>query len=71
MSEVTKITDEELASVKGLRDEIIDETVYLDAPETFAPELNKIAFDNGILLAQLTPVRPTLEETFFEITGGK
>mgnify|MGYP006274882515 FL=1 len=60
-----------LIALSGLRGEIIDETVYLDAPETFAPELNKIAFDNGILLAQLTPVRPTLEETFFEITGGK
>ena len=59
-----------LISLSDKRGEIIDGAVYLDAPETFAAELNKIAFDNGILLAQLTPVLPTLEKTFFEITGG-
>jgi ABC-2 type transport system ATP-binding protein len=59
-----------LISLSDKRGEIIDGAVYLDAPETFAAELNKIAFENGILLAQLTPVLPTLEKTFFEITGG-
>ena len=59
-----------LISLSDKRGEIIDGAVYLDAPETFAAELNKIAFENGILLAQLTPVLPALEKTFFEITGG-
>lgn len=59
-----------LISLSDKRGEIIDGAVYLDAPEIFAAELNKIAFENGILLAQLTPVLPTLEKTFFEITGG-
>jgi hypothetical protein len=27
-----------------------------------------LAFENGITLRQLTPVRPTLEETFFDMT---
>ena len=59
-----------LIALSGKRGEIIDGAIYLDAAENFAAELNKIAFENGILLSQLTPVHPTLEKTFFEITGG-
>jgi len=42
--------------------------VRVDADESFAVRLNKIAFEGGIVLSQLTPVRPSLEETFFELT---
>ncbi|NCV74071.1 MAG: multidrug ABC transporter ATP-binding protein, partial [Actinobacteria bacterium] len=32
-------------------------------------KLNKSAFEAGITLTSLTPIRPTLEDTFFEMTG--
>lgn len=35
----------------------------------FSGKLNKAAFEAGIILTSLTPVRPTLEDTFFEMTG--
>ena len=45
-----------------------DGELHIDAEESWGGELNKLAFDNGILLSRITPVRPTLEETFFEMT---
>ncbi len=45
-----------------------DGELRIDAEESWGAELNKLAFDNGILLSRITPVRPTLEETFFEMT---
>ena len=44
--------------------------VRVDADESFAVQLNKLAFESGIVLSQLTPVRASLEETFFELTDG-
>ena len=38
------------------------------ADESYGAELNRMAFTRGITLAQITPLRPTLEETFFEMT---
>ena len=43
----------------------------IEGPHEWAPVLNKLAFDAGITLAQLTPTLPNLEETFFEMTGGQ
>jgi ABC-2 type transport system ATP-binding protein len=45
--------------------------VRISAAESAATSINKLAFESGIVLAQLTPVRPSLEETFFELTGGE
>ena len=59
-----------LIALSGKNGEIVEGAIYLDAEGNFASELNEIAFKNGILLAELTPMRPTLEKTFFEITGG-
>lgn len=50
---------------------IEDDHVLVDADEAFAVTINKLAFESGIVLAQLTPVRASLEETFFELTGGQ
>lgn len=50
---------------------IEDDHVLVDADEAFAVTLNKLAFESGIVLAQLTPVRASLEETFFELTGDQ
>ena len=44
---------------------------HIEGPHEWAPILNKKAFDAGITLAQLTPTLPNLEETFFEMTGGR
>jgi ABC-2 type transport system ATP-binding protein len=35
----------------------------------YAAKFNKAAFDAGVVLETLTPVRPSLEDTFFEMTG--
>ena len=45
--------------------------LHIDAEEEWGAELNSLAHENGILLKQITPVRPTLEETFFEMTENK
>ena len=58
----------ELINKTGHVAQIEDDHVRVEAEETFAVQLNKLAFENGIVLAQLTPVRPSLEETFFELT---
>lgn len=50
--------------------ELIDGELRIDADEEWGAELNRIAYENGILLRQITPVRPSLEETFFDMTGG-
>ena len=44
--------------------------LHIDADEEWGAELNRLAFENGIILKQITPVRPTLEETFFSMTEG-
>jgi ABC-2 type transport system ATP-binding protein len=49
---------------------IRDEAVHIIAPSEWAKVLNKAAFDAGITLSQLAPIRPSLEETFFEMTEG-
>ena len=58
----------ELINNTGHVAQIEDDHVRVEAEETFAVQLNKLAFENGIVLAQLTPARPSLEETFFELT---
>ena len=55
----------------GFTSEISDEQLVITAPESFAGELNQRAFASGITLTLLQVTRPTLEESFFEITGGE
>jgi ABC-2 type transport system ATP-binding protein len=61
----------EIISKTGHTAVIEADHVRVDADESFAVTLNKLAFESGIVLAQLTPVRASLEETFFELTGGQ
>lgn len=44
---------------------------HIEGPHEWAAHLNRRAFESGIVLAQLTPTLPNLEETFFEMTGGR
>lgn len=60
----------ELINKTGHQAIIEEDHVRVDADESFAVQLNKLAFENGIVLSQLTPVRASLEETFFELTDG-
>ena len=62
---------QELAQKAGYSSELINDQLVIVAPESVAGELNKSAFDRGIVLTQLQITRPTLEESFFEITGGE
>jgi len=59
----------EIASKLGERAVIKTDVVEVSGDINFSSKLNKAAFDAGIILNSLTPVRPTLEDTFFEMTG--
>jgi ABC-2 type transport system ATP-binding protein len=59
----------EIANNLGKKAEIKGDVVEVSGDLDFSGELNKAAFEAGIILTSLTPVRPTLEDTFFEMTG--
>ena len=61
----------QIAHAAGHEGSIIDGVAHILGPTDWAPVLNKLAFDSGITLAQLAPVLPSLEETFFEMTGDQ
>ena len=46
-----------------------DGSAHVTSPADWSATLNRLAFEAGITLASLTCVLPTLEETFFEMTG--
>jgi ABC-2 type transport system ATP-binding protein len=58
-----------IAQAGGHSAEIIDETVQVTGTSDFSAKLNRAAFKAGITLQSLTPVRASLEDTFFEMTG--
>jgi ABC-2 type transport system ATP-binding protein len=68
-SDLKKIV--EIAQASGHQAVIRNDSVHVLAAMDWAPELNKAAFHAGIVLAQLAPQLPNLEETFFEMTGEK
>jgi ABC-2 type transport system ATP-binding protein len=43
--------------------------VHVTGAADYSAKFNKSAFDAGIILQTLTPVRASLEDTFFEMTG--
>jgi ABC-2 type transport system ATP-binding protein len=61
----------EIAHASGHKAVIRNDSVHILVAMAWAPELNKAAFSAGIVLAQLAPQLPNLEETFFEMTGEK
>ncbi len=58
----------QIAQGLGVDSKIKEDLVEASADANFAAKLNKAAFDAGITLTSLTSIRPTLEETFFEMT---
>ena len=61
----------EIAHADGHRATIRSEVAHIEGPAEWAGTLNKKAFEAGILLTQLSPQLPNLEETFFEMTGDR
>jgi ABC-2 type transport system ATP-binding protein len=68
-SDLAKIA--EIADAAGHPTKIRHGEAHIEGPHEWAATLNKKAFDAGITLSQLTPTLPNLEETFFEMTGGR
>jgi len=66
-NDMVKLLD--IAKSAGHEGSIIDGAAHILAPADWAPALNTLAFESGITLSQLSPVLPSLEETFFEMTG--
>jgi ABC-2 type transport system ATP-binding protein len=62
---------QEIAKTSGFSAEIVGEKIVVNAPESFAAQLNAAAFKRGIVLSLLQVSLPTLEESFFEITGDE
>ncbi|MEI9907974.1 MAG: ABC transporter ATP-binding protein [Actinomycetota bacterium] len=58
-----------IAKESGHEGSIVNDTVHILGPREWAGAFNKLAFDSGIVLSELSSVLPTLEETFFEMTG--
>lgn len=61
----------EIARSAGFDAQVDGDQLLITAPESFAGTLNKGAFERGVVLTMLHIARPTLEESFFEITGGE
>jgi ABC-2 type transport system ATP-binding protein len=61
----------EIAEQDGHKASIRSEVAHIEGPEEWAGTLNKKAFEAGIVLTQLAPQLPNLEETFFEMTGDR
>ena len=61
----------EIAKSEGHQVTIRSSEAHIEGPHEYAALLNKKAFEAGIVLSQLTPTLPNLEETFFEMTGGR
>ena len=61
----------EIAEAAGHSCEVRGDAIYVVADERYGAELNRLAFTRGITLSEITPLRPTLEETFFEMTESE
>ena len=68
-SDLAKVVS--LAEGAGHKAHIRDGVAHIEGPAEWAGVLNKLAFEAGILLTQLSPQLPNLEETFFEMTGDQ
>jgi ABC-2 type transport system ATP-binding protein len=61
----------QLAEADGHSGYLRNDEAHIEGPHEYAPRLNEIAFKSGITLSKLNPTLPNLEETFFEMTGGR
>ena len=61
----------EIAQADGHHSIIRSDIAHIEGPADWAGTLNRKAFEAGILITQLSPQLPNLEETFFEMTGDR
>ena len=59
----------EIAVRHGHAARVEDGAVHISGEADWGATLNRLAFDAGVTLASLSTIQPTLEETFFEMTG--
>jgi ABC-2 type transport system ATP-binding protein len=69
LSDLQKVI--EIAQQDGHHTTIRSEVAHIEGPAEWAGTLNKKAFEAGIVITQLAPQLPNLEETFFEMTGDR
>jgi ABC-2 type transport system ATP-binding protein len=65
--DLSKLTN--TLSEAGYQIVIVDGSLHIAAAKEASAEINRLAFDSGITLSSISVVLPTLEETFFEMTG--
>lgn len=61
----------EIAQAEGHVSQIRSGVAHIEGPAEWAGALNRRAFEAGIVITQLSPQLPNLEETFFEMTGDR
>jgi len=59
----------EISTASGFEFEEKGDELFIFAEPSFGGKLNHLAFAEGVTLTSITPLRPSLEETFFEMTG--
>ena len=59
----------EIAKTHGHTATVNNGQVHVAAESTWGATFNRLAFNAGVTLASLSITQPTLEETFFEMTG--
>jgi len=59
----------EIATKHGHAARVEDGAVHVTGDAAWGATFNRLAFSAGVTLAALQPTQPTLEETFFEMTG--
>jgi len=59
----------EIATKHGKKVTVLDGSITIFGAVDWAPSFNRLAFEAGITLSGLSVIQPSLEETFFEMTG--
>ena len=59
----------EIVTKHGKKATVSDGSIIISGAVDWAPSFNRLAFEAGITLGELSVVQPSLEETFFEMTG--
>jgi ABC-2 type transport system ATP-binding protein len=59
----------EIATKHGKKATVVDGSITIFEAVDWAPSFNRLAFEAGITLSELAVIQPSLEETFFEMTG--
>jgi len=59
----------EIATKYGKKATVADGAITILGAVDWAPTFNRLAFEAGITLATISVTQPSLEETFFEMTG--